>query len=412
MNSVESMAMADRGDETQRRFKYQINYTALKALQLLRDNADFVAIYCEHVEDLLIEHTDGLLTGIQVKSRELDQSQLKASDEAVIGTLKRFCIRDRTFPNKFKSFIFATNFVFHSSTGAESLSVILGFCRDGSLPEKVKKERVEKYIDRIAKEISCTREQVISTMAKVCLEERRTGIDQPDVELMPALGSFENFRQCQYLQLLHLSKTLQAHIWDISSPSLRSMVLDSHKVTNDLQLHLDGLRAARKRLDRREMDQLLQLDEQQNELLRISGYQTREAIPPGLGRMELKMGDGEITYADVEEMKDNVATLEATFLKWKEKYGLKEANSRLAHFQALTMRQARQAEAEAAALGRPYGARMLSDLRQRLEQTLVSEGKDAFGCRPEHLVGTAGLLSEECKIWWAENRSLFGLGTE
>lgn len=406
MNNVEAMSMADRGDETQRRFKYQINYTALKALQLLRDPVDFIAIYCEHIEDLLVEYNDGLLTGIQVKSRELDQNHLKASDETVRGTLIRFCLRDAGFPNRFKSFIFATNFVFYSSETPDNVKIVLSYCCGCPVPAKIKIDRIVKYLEKLAKEAGLTQAQVVSTLAKVRLEERRTGIDQPDIELMPALGEFEKFRQCPYDRLLTLSKALQSHIWHISSPPLSSFVLDSHDVTNDLQSHLDKLRAARKRLDRDQLDRLLEPDEQQNELLHIARYQKRDVIPPGLGRMELKMGDGGVTYADVEEMKDNVAALEATFLKWKEKYGLKEANSRLAHFQALTIRDARKAETEAVAGGTPYGARMLSDLRQRLEQTLSNEEKNTFGCRVEHLVGTAGLLSEECRIWWGEKRSL------
>ena len=62
--------LADGGDEVQRRFRYQINYCALKALQLLRPTAEFCAIYCEHIEDLLIESLDGAFIGIQIKTRE------------------------------------------------------------------------------------------------------------------------------------------------------------------------------------------------------------------------------------------------------------------------------------------------------------------------------------------------------
>ena len=84
----------DPGDEVQRRFRYQINYAALKALQMLAPDTSVRSVYCEHLEDVLVEGANGFFTGIQVKTRELDQPQLRLSDKAVSGALKRFCVRD------------------------------------------------------------------------------------------------------------------------------------------------------------------------------------------------------------------------------------------------------------------------------------------------------------------------------
>ena len=85
--------VADRGDEVQRRFRYQINYSALKALQLLAVETDLAAIYCEHIEDLLLERDDGKFIAIQIKTRELDQQPLKSREHIVVTALSRFCIR-------------------------------------------------------------------------------------------------------------------------------------------------------------------------------------------------------------------------------------------------------------------------------------------------------------------------------
>ena len=142
------------------------------------------------------------------------------------------------------------------------------------------------------------------------------------------------------------------------------------------------------------------------ELLTIRGFLDRESIPPGLGRMEFKMAAGGICYIDIEQMKDDVASLERAFLGWKEKFGLAEANRRLGHFQYLARRAAREAEVQTATGTSAYGQAMLSDLRERTRATAASEKASLFGCRSEHLAGTAGLLSEECKVRWSTDRDL------
>jgi Cap4 dsDNA endonuclease len=116
---------ADAGDEVQRRFRCQINYSALKALQLLATEVSIRAIYCEQVEDLLIERLDGKFVGIQIKTRDLNQGPFKSSDEPIVRALSRFCVRDARFRGWFALFILATNFAFYESNGPDDLRKIL-----------------------------------------------------------------------------------------------------------------------------------------------------------------------------------------------------------------------------------------------------------------------------------------------
>jgi hypothetical protein len=44
---------------------------------------------------------------------------------------------------------------------------------------------------------------------------------------------------------------------------------------------------------------------------------------------------------------------------------------------------------------------MLRRLKDQPHATWTAEKAALFGCRPEHLTGPAGLLSEECKIQWS-----------
>lgn len=398
----------DPGDEVQRRFRYQINYAALKSLQMLIPQSKVQSVYCEHLEDVLVEGTNGLFTGIQVKTRELDQPQFRLSDKAVSGALKRFCVRDARYPGKFERFVLATNFVFHDKDTSDGVGAILNCCRENPSLEGVgPRHKVRECLAELAESTAIAIEEVITALGKVHLEERKTGIDQPELDLVRALGEIETLGNQSLLELYRMADAIRAHIWNVSSLALEGYVLDTHAVVEDLAGHIECLRTQRKRLDRELMARLTTpAASDHQELLTIREFIARESIPPGLGRMELKMAAGGIGYADVEQMKDDVASLERAFLGWKEKFGLAEANRRLAHFQYLANRSAREAEAQTAIGSSTYGQAMLSDLRGRTRAMAAREKDSLFGCRPEHLVGTAGLLSEECKVWWSTDRDL------
>ncbi|WP_312571915.1 hypothetical protein [Brevundimonas sp.] len=244
---------------------------------------------------------------------------------------------------------------------------------------------------------------LVNVRGRLTIEERKTGIDQPDIELINALGELPDLRERPWAELAAMAHGLRSHVWDVSSLGLAGFVLDVHDVVDDLPQHLEQLRARRKRVDAEVMAVLTAPQSDVGELLNVAGFTTRESIPPGLGKMELKMAAGAISFADIDEMKDDVSSLESAFLRWKEKYGLVEANKRLSHFQYFAKRAAREAEKAASADGAPYGPAMFDALKGQAKAIHEHEQKTMFGCRSEHLVGAAGLLSEECSVWCPSN---------
>jgi hypothetical protein len=401
---------ADAGDEVQRRFRCQINYSALKALQLLATEVSIRAIYCEQVEDLLIERLDGKFVGIQIKTRDLNQGPFKSSDEPIVRALSRFCVRDARFRGWFALFILATNFAFYESNGPDDLRKILSCVQNNPTLAGLKAHvKIRKYLEKLASRAALSIEAVIETLRKVVLEERKTGIDQPELELVHALGQIDAYARLRMDQLMRGAQLLRVRIWNASSLAIEGIILESHDVTTDFNAHLAGLCTAQKRIDSAILTDVLApavSADTSEELLAISDFLIREAIPPGLGRMELKMAAGGISHADIDQTKDDVASLETAFLRWKERYGLAEANRRLAHFQYLARRDARAAQREQRRLDALYGQSMLERVRVRATTTYTAEKATLFGCRQEHLVGAAGLLTEECRIWWGERLAM------
>lgn len=107
---------------------------------------------------------------------------------------------------------------------------------------------------------------------------------------------------------------------------------------------------------------------------------------------------------NVEQFKDDVRSLEATFLRWKEKYDLDEANRRLRHLEQLALQQCRKVHNETLASD-DFPHPVITDvvgLRDLLDQMVAKEQGKIFGCRPEHLTGAVGMITEECRVWWSK----------
>src|SRR5262245_24082235 len=59
---------SDPGDATARNFRYQHAYGVVLIAAARRGIRPYVAIWCEHHEDLLAERTDGVFDGYQIKT--------------------------------------------------------------------------------------------------------------------------------------------------------------------------------------------------------------------------------------------------------------------------------------------------------------------------------------------------------
>lgn len=407
---AEATDSEDRGDEVLRRFRYQITYTALKALGLLRAGTDMVAIYCEQIEDLLVEKRNGNFVAIQIKTRELDQGAIKSSDATVTGALAHFCRRDRMFPGRLDGFVLATNLAFFEGTGSEDIRVVLKCAReDPGMANLGPRHSVRRYIRDFANGLRYPVGDVMATLAKVSIEERKVGIDQLDLELPLAFGEFPQFANVPLDRLMALARLLKAEVWDASSLSMNGDILARHEVSSNFDGLLNSLRIAGKRFGQERVQSTLATVPavgEMEELLTIANFLERDSIPPGMTRMVMKMAAGTISPGEIDQMKDNVASLDATFLRWKEKFGLAEANRRLAHFEHFALRDARGAEAETRRPDSPYGPEMLTTFREKTKATWSTEKANLFGCRKEHLEGAGGLLTEECKVWWSERRTV------
>jgi hypothetical protein len=89
------------------------------------------------------------------------------------------------------------------------------------------------------------------------------------------------------------------------------------------------------------------------------------------------------------------------YLRWVNKHGADEANRRMNDLKDVVQFDCTEAKVTAAKKGEPYASEMYRELYAILRSRCASADDKVYSCRPEHLMGTAGVLTEECKVWWS-----------
>ena len=61
-----------------------------------------------------------------------------------------------------------------------------------------------------------------------------------------------------------------------------------------------------------------------------------------------------------------------------------------------------EARVAAEAKGEPFGPLMYETLRSLVEKRCSADPDKVYKCRPEHLMGAAGIITQKCKAWWSK----------
>lgn len=415
MKLTDVVDISDPGDDVIRRFRFQFGYAALKAIDLLDPNSIACCIYCEHHEDVLIELKSGKFIGVQIKTREVGLSPFKSSDPSIFGALVRFCKEDANYPKQFSGFGLVTNGAFFRGEGADDLHNLIRCAQENPcLKGLLRRNSLKPLFEKIATAAALPLSQVIATIAKIELEEMLTGIDL-DLLVVQALSELDGCAEMRHMELLTAARLLSERIFSASSKAHQFVQLQANAITLDITARATALTIANKRIDggivRSCLDEAVNSARTaEQELLTIHGYLHRDGTPASLSRMEAKMAVGNLSVMEVEEFKDDVRSLEGTFIRWKEKYSLGEANVRLQHVQSLTLRQCR-AEHDPTQAPKDFRQPIVTDrasLRSRITNLSENEAPTLFGCRIEHLFGAVGMLTDECRVWWSPPFDLEG----
>lgn len=395
----------DPGADVQRRFSYQHCFAALQCLRLL--GGDLEAIFCENHEDILLRKKGGQYEALQIKTRLFELEPFKADDDAVIKSVGRFGRLEATYPGRFDAFHFITNHGFWcKKEDGKNLQYVRDNIRKiGNLDGLTKTNPLKKFVLAACGATGCHEPEVIAAICKLVLTGQQTDLERPFKDLRESVGQTRDYGRLHTVATVdRVADNLIQLCYEASSNVLGGAVSDLYALALDFGAQKDVLLLAGKTITAERIEQIIAaslLDGAEN-LLVSSGGASADLLPPGYDVMVEKMERGGLQMSRVDRVKDFKASLEHAYMTWLYRDGAKEANRRLAHIKTLVHDDCVEAQIDAEVPGSKYAPDMYRLLRQRLAQRLGFASTPLFGCSSEHLLGAAGMLTEECKVWWSD----------
>ncbi|HUT61638.1 MAG TPA: dsDNA nuclease domain-containing protein [Phycisphaerae bacterium] len=393
-------ATGDPGDDTARRYRYQWTYAAIVCCMLLDETEDAAEVFCEQHEDILIKHTDGTFSGLQIKTRESSQAVWRTSDEAVRHSCARFAKLEAEFPGRFRAFRFCTNHPLHAANNGQGLRHVLETVSAASSVNDLSGP-VQKFLVCVADEAGCAPEVAFTAL---CNTEAFDDLPKlPDVEtrLVKELTSvWSRAEDCSYRSVQRAARSLLVECERASSLAHEDVLPAYLPATDDPVGAELSARLADKRMDRPRV--LAVLDLGFDETAPLDG-DPDALVEPGTGATHLllkKLDAGGFSVVSCNSAKDLRDKADYLGLVWINKHGRIRGLQRYGQVRSLVLKDAAQAFEATKRVDRAFGPDMLSTLRERLEQR--REG--VYDCSNEHLEGFAYSLTSQCEVQWSHAR--------
>jgi len=396
----------DPGDDVIARFRYQFSQVAIQALKMVIDPQWAKTIICENFEDFIIERHAGTFSAIQVKSRERHLSPFKLNEAAVEKAIVRFVRLDVRFPKMFDEFVFITNHEMWVEKESESnLLWLLGEIERQPTVKRLRSTNPKKIaIDRLCYASGADPDRVIATLLRTRCNPQKQDIKTIDRAVEHAVVECEQCADLQHRTVLMLVDDLVAAAFHASSKGRNTFVPSLYVADVDYASVLQEAALQGKTLSREVVQAIIaERLKPADEPLAITDLLEHSDLPVGLSRMAQKMAAGGVQLARINHVQDLVRSFEALKVRWATRYGGDKAKEIVNDLLARTLTECIEAhvEAEAAAAGASYGSSQFSLMKRNLEARYAREQATLYGCKPDHLIGAAGLLTEYCRLWWS-----------
>jgi hypothetical protein len=409
-NSLNTVIDAnDRGDDVQRRFHYQHAYAAIQSLNLLEDEAEFTELYCEHFEDILMKRRDSKYAGLQVKTRNLGQTPFKTSDTAIKKTLKRFFKLERNYGTDFYRYAFITNGGFwHEKENHNNLPHLINKISDCENSSILDDSDFNKIIEIANGLDGVDAETVFSTLKKFEIETG-PGLDDVVTHLASLLSGYSELSDKSYPDLLELAKRLISKTAEASSLTYSSSEHDYFILSENPNLAANAEILEGKRITREKITTIIQDFTSEEAPLRTFDPLDISYFPKGTRKLEIKMSAGEISLSNINLVKDYKYSAEAMFQKMLYKNQPSKAKEVFDGLSLIVRTECQEAYDANHINDESFGQNMLSDVRPRIRRRYEQDCQHRFNGTYEHLMGIAGILTEECVVWWSNSFEIPGV---
>lgn len=395
--------VADPGDSTLNKFRYQHAYGVILALGSIRGKSvNFGSIYCEHHEDLLAVDPDNKLHAYQVKT--LESGEWHNNDEAFYKSIRRFVELHRRFGDQVVRFHFVSNQrpcmvgrdTKKDTEKAKSPQLLLEMCAD-TQPKDFPPFLVQ-LLKKLCALCSCKEEELLSVL-------RRTTFVRG-----PALDSFED-----ELISRHLHETLQDE--EVKMKVLKRMcreMIDVFTVASGLPSDPDAriiaasetkagtTTVSAKQVSVSQVQDILDRRMKKASLVGLSTDATVASLEKSDSGHKLvaKLERGGL-YAQVTSMQRRKLNMSAHFLEWAHQ-DAREADEALQHLQGVVDQIYADEHARIASVNKTFGLLLYNSMGDEFKRFLIGNQKSIYNVDCDILWGIAAYRTGECLMWWSE----------
>lgn len=394
----------DPGDETLARFRYQCSSAAINCVRLILYAHEAVTVICENFEDILIERPDGSFIGLQVKTRQLSSDPFTATEAVIIKSLRRFCELDKRFPGQFCTFDFSTNHSFwEKSANERNLRWILKSLKErGNTKRLPKKNPMRKLVNSICEGTDLTPDIVDKTLLKTVLNSRLEGIDGITPRVTEVVSQCPGACDFPLSRVAKIAEDIVNICFQASSKKTTGDQSQLYAAGVDFHQTVKQHEMAGKCIKKKDIEDLINSHCSVSEPLELSGLVPIGSLPPHLATMIQKLDKGGLQVARINEMSDLVKSFEHLLVKWVRRFGPDITKERYQSLLVKVKFDCTEAQVSSETPNAPYAPQMYEALLERLKVRVADAHDELHGCSREHLMGAAGMLTEQCKAWWSK----------
>jgi hypothetical protein len=334
----------------------------------------------------------------------------KATDTPIKSALSRFVKLEIDYPGHFERFVIATNVGFQDITNdPKSLPHIIAVAQKGGGPARGGKGVLD-LVRSIRDEQCCTVTLVWDVLARVVLQSELPQFADVERELAMSIAVMLERKDRPVGEVLSAAKALVQLVTDASSKNndpafARYFVLMESPDEVELRAAVES-----KRITKHQMLSAIESCLSTATLLTSGNLVDVSELPTSSDKLEKKMAAGGIPIGEINLARDLKFSAEKLFQEWLYKYNAERTSQLYDHLRLVVTDDCYEAKSKADESKKPYGMKMLARLRENTKASdakLVKRLTDA-GVTYHHMMGVAGILTEECKVWWSDEFDLGG----
>lgn len=359
----------DRGDDVQRRFRYQSAYAAQLSLELLNEEMEFSDLYCELHEDFLLKRNDGRFTAFQVKTREIERGPFKTGDNEILKSLKRFFELEKDYPSSFDKYILVSNTGFWKERkNSSNLECLLNLVKNVDNPSVLNGQYFSSIRALTSSFEPVDLHIVFNALKKVKLQKGPAGLVDYPLRLINRLSETEELKGKRYDEIQKVADDLIGKMAQASSLVYKDYRRDYFALSDDPESAEINAIIGGKRITRDTVLQVITTAISEEALLRTYEPVDFSKLPKGMNIMERKMSGGGISLENIKLAKDHKFSAEHLLERWLYKYGANTATERYEHLSTIVKTECQEAYDACHSEIESFGQRMLEDVRRRLRE--------------------------------------------